>query len=87
MEAHELFSNLQLWDWEIRAILSSLLVFIGPFLMTWTITSWNAKRAIAVAQTVSPGLKRPPTLPYYIPFLGHAFQFMGNGGRLMSKTT
>lgn len=79
MEAHHFFFDLQLRDWEIKIILFSFLVFIGPFFITWTITSWNAKRAIAAALVASPGLKRPPTLPYYFPFLGHTFQFMEMG--------
>lgn len=61
------------------------LVVLAPFLSTLLVTSWRARRAIAVAEITPPGLKRPPTLPYAIPFIGHLFQFMWDGHWFMSN--
>lgn len=70
---------------DIRALAFLTLAVLGPFLSTWLVTSWKARRAIAVAETTPAGLKRPPTLPYVVPFIGHLFQFMWDGHSFLSK--
>lgn len=61
------------------------LAVLAPFLSTWLVTSWKARRAIAVAEATPPGHKRPPTFPYAVPFIGHLFQFMWDGPSFMSS--
>lgn len=69
--------------WDLRAAVFLTLAVAFPFFLTLLITSWRARRAFAVAETTAPGLKRPPTLPYAVPFLGHLFQFMRDGNSFM----
>ena len=68
-----------------RVLVFVTLAVLAPFLSTWLVTSWKARRAIAVAETTPSGLKRPPTLPYAVPFIGHLIQFMWNGHSLLSN--
>lgn len=71
---------------DLRVPVFLTLALLGPFLSTWLVTSWKARRAIALAETTPPGLKRPPTLPYAIPFIGHLIQFMWDGNSFLSNT-
>ncbi|CZT52281.1 uncharacterized protein RSE6_13579 [Rhynchosporium secalis] len=64
-----------------------LLTIASPFLLTWLFTTLSAHRALKLADRTPPGLKRPPTLPYLVPILGHAFEFMKDGHNFMSKTS
>ncbi len=81
-----LLSDLLPRYWGLRVPILFALAVTGPLFLTLLITSWSARRAVAVAKRTAPGLKRPPTLPYVIPFVGHVFQFMRDGHRFMSST-
>lgn len=71
--------------WDLRMTFFLMLVVIGLFLLTLLIPSLRGGRDAAVARTTSSGLKRPPTLPFAVPFLGHLFQFLWDGHSLMSN--
>lgn len=65
--------------WEI---IVSLIALFLPFMVAYFVTAWYA--AIAVKdKAVKSG--RPPTLPYIIPWLGHMFDFLSDGGRLLAS--
>jgi hypothetical protein len=66
-----------LYRWELVAALS---VFM-PFVLTYIYTTWTA---ITTASSKAWGARNPPTLPYSIPFLGHALSFMSDGHRAIS---
>lgn len=70
-------------DFRVPIFLS--LAVLAPFLLTWLVTSWKARRAIALAEITPAGLKRPPTLPYAVPFIGHLIQFLWDRGSFMSN--
>ena len=69
----------------VSLITLAVVVVLSPFLFTLLFTLWKARRVIAVAESTPPGLKRPPTLPYAVPYIGHLFRFMLDGHSLMSN--
>lgn len=70
---------------DLRVPIFLTLAVLAPFLSTWLVTSWKARCAITLAETTPPGLKRPPTLPYAIPFIGHLFQFLWDRSSFLSN--
>lgn len=56
------------WDWKVI----SALTLCVPFLLTYFITLWNSTAAIRYKNAT---LKRPPTYPYVIPWLGHLISY------------
>ena len=70
---------------DLRVPVFLTIAVLGPFLSTWLVTSWKARRAIALAESTPSGLKRPPTLPYAVPFIGHLIQFMWDGTSFLSN--
>jgi hypothetical protein len=64
------------YRWEIIATLIALFL---PFVLTYIATTWQA--ATAAKRKIAGS---PPTLPYMIPWLGHAISFMADGGRLLT---
>ena len=69
--------NVSLCRWEVVTMLSVLM----PFVLTYVYTSWIA---ITTAGSKSQGARDPPTLPYFMPFFGHALSFMADGQRTIS---
>jgi hypothetical protein len=65
--------------WEIITSLTALFL---PFVVTYFVTAWRAATAFN-GKTVTSG--RPPTLPYIVPWLGHVFDFLSDGGRLVAS--
>ncbi|KAL8754254.1 MAG: hypothetical protein Q9184_005168 [Pyrenodesmia sp. 2 TL-2023] len=64
-----------------------LIALASISLLTWMITSWRANRAMALASRTALGLKRPPTMPYSEPFIGHILKFRKDGHSLMSRAS
>ncbi|KAL2060528.1 hypothetical protein VTL71DRAFT_9169 [Oculimacula yallundae] len=85
MAQTEISALLRSWNMDLCLLL--LLTIASPFLFTWLFTSLSAHRAWKLANRTPPGLKRPPTLPYLIPILGHVIEFMRDGHKFMSKTS
>ena len=74
----KLLSRVGPYGWEITTALIAILL---PFVLTYIITTWNAATA---AKDKSAASTRPPTLPYMIPWLGHAVEFISDGGRVLA---
>lgn len=55
------------WNW--GAVVLSL---VSPLLVTYLISLWNSSTTIR-KYTDS---RRPPTAPYYLPYIGHAIEFV-----------
>lgn len=62
--------------------LTSLIAFSLPFVVTYFVTALKAATTVK-DETVKSG--RPPTLPYAIPWLGHMFDFLSDGDRLLAS--
>ena len=71
----ELFSSPS-WDWRI----ATALAILAPLLFTYLVTLWESTPPTAQKDGT---LKRPPTLPYVIPYLGHLPAFGWDGNSLM----
>ncbi|PYH94734.1 cytochrome P450 [Aspergillus ellipticus CBS 707.79] len=70
--------SFQDWSWErsVTAVISlSLLLFL--------LASSLRKSEVVIDQTTGKELKRPPTLPYSLPILGHSIWFLRDGHQLM----
>lgn len=52
-------------DWDWRAIIVSLVL---PILVTYLVTLWNS--SITIRKLTDS--KRPPSAPYYLPYVGHS---------------
>lgn len=68
-----------------QALAAVLLLAAAPFLFTWLFTSAASWLALKTAQKTTEGLKRPPTLPSYIPILGHTIWFLRDAHSLLTK--
>jgi hypothetical protein len=64
-----------------KVVITIFALFL-PFVLTYFTTSW---RAAAASQSNVVRRKHPPTLPYTIPWLGHVFEFLADGGALLAK--
>lgn len=62
-----------------------LLLATAPFLLTWLFTTAASWLALKSAERSAEGLKRPPTLPSYIPILGHTIWFLRDPHSLLTK--
>ena len=61
---------------------AALLVIVMPLVLTYLVSWWNSALPCRQAN----GLKRPPTVPYVLPYIGHSIEFGTNGrGFLMSN--
>jgi hypothetical protein len=76
----QIFSNNGLFPYWLE-ITTTLIALFLPFVVTYTITTWKAATAVQ-GRTVKSG--RPPTLPYMIPWLGHVFDFLSDGSRVLA---
>jgi len=71
----EAFGSLS-WDWRI----TTALAILAPLLFTYLTTLWESTPPHIQENRT---LKRPPTLPYVIPWLGHLPAFGWDGNSLM----
>ena len=65
-------------DWKLVVIIAIASVLVATYLIT-SLQSWIALRS----HKRHP--KRPPILPYWIPFVGHVFSCLRDGPRLAAK--
>lgn len=68
------------WDWKLVLVL----VVISIFPATYLVTSLRSMKALSSRKQYG---KRPPILPYWIPFLGSLASFVRDGPRLAAKLT
>jgi hypothetical protein len=71
----ELYKS-QAWDWKITVAVAVL----APLLFTYLATLWESTTLI---RQKNGRLKRPPTLPYVLPYLGHLPSFGVDGNSLL----
>jgi hypothetical protein len=64
------------WDWRIIVALAIL----TPLLFTYLVTLWES---IPPRPRKDGTLRRPPTLPYVVPWLGHLPAFGWDGNSLL----
>jgi hypothetical protein len=70
--------KLQTWDWRITVALAIL----TPLLFTYLSTFWESTSALRQKDAT---LRRPPTLPYVLPWLGHLPAFGRDGNSLLRR--
>lgn len=70
------------WQQDGISIISLGALATGSLLILWYMSYRQTNEA---SWDSSAPLKRPPTLPYYIPFVKHLIQFLLDGSSLISK--
>jgi hypothetical protein len=72
-------ANSLLYRWELLTAVCVLLPLVTTYVVTLIASWWVMRRA----RDGEKEAKKPPTLPYVIPFLGHLVRYMRDG----QKTT
>ena len=65
-------------DWKLMAVLSITSLLVVTYVITW----WQS--TIAMRSYEKHG-RRPPILPYWLPYLGHLVPFLRDGPRLAAE--